>query len=507
MTRTDSAMDLREVVAPAATRKARMTERPRPVNGLNFIGSEWIESSTGRRFARENPGDTDEIVGTFPQSSADDVDAAIESALEGAAAWAESTPEMRARVLMKTADTLENWGPQLTAELVREEGKTTAEAAFEVSRTPTNLRFYAGEALRVAGHTYNSPAAPLVYTRREPLGVVAAITPWNFPLNIPSRKLGPALAAGNAVIYKPSEITPLLGQRMVEALLEGGLPASAIALVQGGAEVGRALAADPRISALTFTGSTAVGRAIHAAGSPDRRAQLEMGGKNAVVVLDDADPEKAASTIVKGAFGLSGQACTGSSRAIIADSIYDEVVSRVLDKVSRLVVGRGDTEGVTMGPLASAAQFEKFVGYVDAAGLDGAVRLTDTEAAAGTGGYFVNPQVFGDVTSEMRISCEEVFGPLLACQRVSSLDDAIDATNRTEYGLSSSVITNDIERALEFASRVETGLVKVNQPTTGMALNAPFGGFKASSTQTHKEQAGETMMHFYLREKTVYLSN
>lgn len=484
-----------------------MAARPRPVHGLNLIGSEWIESSTGRRFERENPADTAEIVGTFPRSSADDVDAAIESVRAGAVAWAATSPEKRAQVLMKTADILEAWGPQLTSELVREEGKTAAEASFEVSRTPTNLRFYAGEALRIAGHTYDSPAAPLVYTRREPVGIVAAITPWNFPLNIPSRKLGPALAAGNAVIYKPSEITPLLGQRMVEALLEGGLPASAIALVHGDAEVGRALAGDPRIPALTFTGSTAVGRAIHAAGSPDRRAQLEMGGKNAVVVLDDADPEKAAATIVKGAFGLSGQACTGSSRAIIADSIYDDVVGRVLDKVRQIVVGRGDADGVTMGPLASRAQFEKFVSYVDVAGGDGAVRLTDTEAVAAPGGYFVNPQVFGDVTSEMRVSCEEVFGPLLACQRVSGLDEALDAVNRTEYGLSSSVITRDVERALEFAARAETGLVKVNQPTTGMALNAPFGGFKASSTQTHKEQAGETMMHFYLREKTVYLAS
>lgn len=487
--------------------KTPMATRSSPVKGLNFIGSEWTESTTARRFERENPADTGEVVGTFPRSSAADVDAAIESARAGAEEWAATSPEKRAQVLMKTADILEAWGTQLTSELVREEGKTLAEASFEVSRTPTNLRLYAGEALRIAGHTYHSPAAPLVYTRREPVGVVAAITPWNFPLNIPSRKLGPALAAGNAVIYKPSEITPLLGQRMVEALLEGGLPASAIALVHGDAEVGRALAVDPRIPALTFTGSTAVGRAIHAASSPDRRAQLEMGGKNAVVVLDDADADTAASTIVKGAFGLSGQACTGSSRAIIDESIYDRVVERILEKVRQIVVGRGDANGVTMGPLASRAQFEKFVDYVDVADGDGALRLTDTEAIAASGGYFVNPQVFGEVTSEMRISCEEVFGPLLACQRVSGLDEAIDAVNRTEYGLSSSVVTQDVGRALEFASRAETGLVKVNQPTTGMALNAPFGGLKASSTQTHKEQAGETMMHFYLREKTVYLAS
>lgn len=481
-----------------------MPSDTQPVHGLNFIGSTWCESSTGRRFTRENPADTTDVVGSFPESSAADVDAAVHAITRDAQDWVRSSPESRAAVLMDAAAVLESKAAQLVAELVREEGKTTAEATGEVKRTPSNLRFYAGEAMRISGNTYSSAAAPLVYTRREPVGIVAAITPWNFPLNIPSRKLGPALAAGNAVIFKPSEITPLLGQRMIEALLEAGLPPAAITLLHGGAEVGAALSASPLVDAITFTGSTATGRAIHSAGRPERRTQLEMGGKNAVVVLEDADPDVAADAIVKGAFGLSGQACTGTSRAILADSIHDAVVTRILDRVKQLVVGPGNFPGVTMGPLASRAQLDKFLTYVDVATEDGATRLTTSDPVAAVSGYFVAPQVYGQVTSDMRIAREEVFGPLLTCQRVSGLDEAIDSVNATDYGLSSSVITGDLSQASEFVARADTGLVKINQPTTGVASNAPFGGFKASSTQTHKEQAGDTMLHFYLKEKTVY---
>jgi acyl-CoA reductase-like NAD-dependent aldehyde dehydrogenase len=263
----------------------------------NLVDGAWVESVTGRTLERRNPADTREVVSTFPESDAKDADAAVSAVSAGWQRWADTGPEQRAAVLENAAGVLERQRDGLIEELVREEGKTRAEATMEVSRTPMNLRFYAGEALRTAGVTLPSGDGGLVFTLRAPVGVVAAITPWNFPLNIPSRKLGPALAAGNGVVFKPSDVTPLLGQRLVDALLEGGLPPGAIAVLHGGAEVASALVTDERVAAVTFTGSTKVGEAIHRVSRASQRTQLEMGGKNPVVVLEDADLDRAATLI------------------------------------------------------------------------------------------------------------------------------------------------------------------------------------------------------------------
>jgi alpha-ketoglutaric semialdehyde dehydrogenase len=475
------------------------------VEGANFIDGRWVPAVSGETFERRNPADQDEVIGTFPTSGAADVRAAIDALDKAAPEWAATAPERRAAILESAATHLESRSSELIAELVREEGKTTAEATMEVGRTPANLRFYAGEATRTTGDTYPAAGTGLVYTLREPVGIVAAITPWNFPLNIPSRKLGPALAAGNPVLFKPSEVTPLMGQRLVEAMLAGGLPPTAIALVHGGADAGAAMVADPRIAAVTFTGSTRVGRLIHRKVGPDRRVQLEMGGKNPVVVAEDANLDAAAALIIKGAFGLSGQACTGTSRVIAVDAVHDELLERVVARAEELTVGPGADDGVDMGPLASAAQLDTFLAYVRA-GVDDGATLRCGGVTVGPGGFFVRPAVFSDTTPTMRIVREEVFGPLLAFQRAVSLDEAILLANATEYGLSASIVTNDLATATQFASRSRSGLVKINQPTTGMAMNAPFGGYKASSTQTFKEQAGPSMMGFYTLEKTVYLN-
>jgi acyl-CoA reductase-like NAD-dependent aldehyde dehydrogenase len=475
------------------------------VEGANFIDGRWLPAVSGETFERRNPADQDDVVGTFPASGAADVHAAVDALDKAAPEWAATAPERRAAILESAAAHLESRSAELIAELVREEGKTTAEATMEVSRTPANLRFYAGEATRTTGDTYPAAGTGLVYTLREPVGIVAAITPWNFPLNIPSRKLGPALAAGNPVLFKPSEITPLMGQRLVEAMLAGGLPPTAIALVHGGADAGAAMVADPRVAAVTFTGSTRVGRLIHREVGPDRRVQLEMGGKNPVVVAEDANLDAAAALIMKGAFGLSGQACTGTSRVIAVDAVHDELLERVIAKTEELTVGSGADASVDMGPLASAAQLATFLAYVRAGEDDGAT-LRCGGTRMGGGGFFVRPAVFSDTTPTMRIVREEVFGPLLAFQRAVSLDDAVRLANATEYGLSAAIVTNDLAAATQFASRSKSGLVKINQPTTGMAMNAPFGGYKASSTQTFKEQAGASMMGFYTLEKTVYLN-
>lgn len=463
--------------------------------GFNLVGGQWVDALGGGTFLRRNPADPDDVVGEFPDSTAEDVRAAVAAVEEGAAEWAEVSADGRAEVLRRAADLLEGRRTALTAELVREEGKTAAEAAMETSRTPLNLRFHAAEAQRVDGRAYRGDDGGLVYTWREPVGVVGAITPWNFPLNIPSRKLGPALAAGNGVVFKPSPITPLMAQRLTEALLAAGLPPKALALVHGGARPGAAVAEDPRVGAVTFTGSTATGRAVHAAAGPTRRVQLEMGGKNAVVVLPDADLDKAARIIVKGAFGLSGQACTGTSRVIALPEVHDPLLDRVV-KLAR---------EVEMGPLAADFQLRKTLDYVRIGQEEGAELVTGGRRLPGKG-YFVSPAVLTGVGRGSRLAREEVFGPVLAFQRAGDFDEALELANDTEYGLAAGLVTRDLSRALDFARRSRTGVVKVNQPTTGMAMNVPFGGLKASSTQTYKEQAGPSMMLFYTQEKSVYIS-
>jgi alpha-ketoglutaric semialdehyde dehydrogenase len=474
----------------------------------NFIGGEWCQSASGRTRERRNPADHTDVVSLAPNSDAKDAADAIGVVADGFREWAAVSPETRADVLGRAADILAARADELARDLVREEGKTLAEALTETRRTPANLRYYAGEALRMTGQTFPTGDGSLVFTAREPVGVVVAITPWNFPLNIPSRKLGPALAAGNGVVFKPSEVTPLMGQRLVEALLEAGVPAGALALVHGDGEVGAALVADGRVNAITFTGSTAVGTAIHNLVGPTRRCQLEMGGKNPVVVLDDADLERAAAIVTRGAFGLSGQACTGTSRLIVHDAVHDALVSRIVVAARAKRVGNGLDDGVDMGPLATSAQLDKVTEHLALAQSTGAHLEAGAEPlpAGCDHGTFARPSVLTGVEPTSRLAQEEIFGPVLAVLRADSFDAAVDLANDTPYGLTAGVVTRDIATALAFARRVESGLVKVNQPTTGMAMNAPFGGLKNSSTQTFKEQAGETMLHFYTVDKTVYVS-
>ena len=476
----------------------------------NLVDGQWTDSITGRTAERRNPADERDLVSTYPESDAKDAEAAVAGVRAGWHEWAAKTPEQRGAVLEKAAAVLEGRRASLVEELVREEGKTRAEATMEVSRTPMNLRFYAGEALRTTGTTIPSSDGSLLFTWRGPVGVVGAITPWNFPLNIPSRKLGPALAAGNGVVFKPSEVTPLLGTRLVEALLEGGVPAGAIAVLHGGAEVSKALVASDGLDAITFTGSTAVGESIHSVVRASQRTQLEMGGKNPMIVLEDADLDRAATLIAKGAFGLAGQACTGTSRVLVHGDVHDALVERVVAKAEKLRLGNGLADGVDAGPQATPRQRDNVVGHIRRA-LDAGSRLVtggpeSPEGADLAHGHFVRPTVFTDVDPESALATEEVFGPVLAVLRVGSFDEAIELAGATRYGLSAGIVTNDLTRAMRFAREVPAGLVKINQTTTGQSMNAPFGGLKDSSTQTSKEQAGEAMMTFYTADKTVYLS-
>lgn len=472
----------------------------------NYIGGQWVGARSGASFERHNPARTGEVVSVAPDSGAADVAQAVEYVADHYGQWAQTAPDVRADVMMRAADILAGQSDSLAVELVREEGKTLAEARMETSRTPQNLRFYAGEALRLTGENYPTGDGSLVFTVRQPVGVVAAITPWNFPLNIPSRKLGPALAAGNGVVFKPSEVTPLAGQRLVEALLEAGVPGGALSLVHGHAEVGKALVTHPQVDAVTFTGSTSVGESIHRSVRACVRSQLEMGGKNALVVLADSDLDKAAAIIAKGAFSLSGQACTGTSRVVVHESVAGALLDRVMERAQALVLGNGLDDGVTIGPLATQAQLDKYHSYLQVGLADGGVLETPLSGSDAIGGLFARPAIFTSVKPMARIAQEEIFSPILAFLTVSSYDEAVEVVNGTQFGLSAGIVTSDIATAIRFTRDADVGLVKVNQSTNGMAMNAPFGGLRSSSTQTFKEQAGASMMQFYTQDKTAYFS-
>ena len=477
----------------------------------NFIAGRWCIAAGNATFHDRNPADVEDVLGWFPDSSEVDVERAIEGVRGGAREWAAAAPEARSNVLDSAAAIMAGRADALARELSREEGKTLAEARMEARRIAANFRLYAGEALRLRGETHPAPQGEIVLTLREPVGVVAVITPWNFPLAMPARKLAPALAAGNGVVFKPSELTPLMGQRLVEVLLEAGLPPAAIALVHGrGPVAGKALVAHPLVDAVTFTGSYAVGRAIHEAAGIGTRVQLEMGGKNAAVVLADADVDRAVAVIARGAFGLSGQACTGTSRVLVAEALHDRLVARLADVANAIVVGNGLAEGVTMGPLASEAQLDKVMRYIELGKSEGGRVVaggTRPNDAATSRGHFVRPTVFTDLPADSRLLRDEIFGPVVTVQRIAGIDDAIRIANDSEYALAAAIVTADLAHALRFAREVEAGVVKVNGPTTGVALNAPFGGFRHSSNQAAKEQSGATTMDFYSRIKTVYLAS
>ncbi len=480
-----------------------------PVEVRNVIGGERVEARDGRRFERRNPARWDEVVSTAPESGEDDVADAVSAAVEGLAQWRRATPTQRADVLAKAGRLLAERADDIAREMVVEEGKPLADARNEASRTPKNLELYAGEAYRRFGATFPSDDTPLVYSVLDPVGVVAVITPWNFPLNMASRKIGPALTAGNAVVFKPSPMTPLMGDRLASAFFDAGLPPGVLNVVHG-FEAGAHLVADSRVAAITFTGSTAVGRKIHEASVLGQRLQLELGGKNPVVVLADADLDQAADVVARSSFSLSGQACTGAGRILVEDSVHDALLDAVIERAGRHVLGPGDRDGVTVGPLVDQRAVDAMDAAVAGATKAGATVVTggerpgDEELAAGC---FFPPTVLADVGPEMELAQREVFGPVIGFERVGSLEEAIASANAVEYGLSAAICTTSLRRAQQFAAEIEAGMVRINRPTVGAAFNAPFGGMKQSGTATHREQLGPTVMDFYTLSRTVWLGS
>lgn len=474
----------------------------------NLIDGEWVEAASKATFESINPANVSDIVGRFPASEEADVVKAIEAAQRAFQTWRDTAPSKRAEILYKAADLLEAGLESYAMELTREEGKTLASSRMEIKRSAQTLRYYAFEGLNISGETLPSDDPTIsISTKKEPLGVVTVITPWNFPISIPARKIAPALAAGNTVVFKPASDTPLIALRLVQALHEAGLPAGVINFVTGSASrTGHALVTHPSVKAVTFTGSTRAGETIQRSVRLSTRVQLELGGKNPLLVMEDADVEQAAELAIKGGFELTGQACTGTSRVIVMDGVHDRFVRALVEKTGKLTIGNGCRQGVDIGPLANASQLKNVLEYMEIGKAEGAElvyggeHLTEGEYADG---YFVRPAVFTNVTPSMRIAQEEIFGPVIAVIRVSSFEEAMRVANDVEYGLSAAICTQDPVRIHHFVNQIQAGVVKVNRPTTGNAPQVPFGGVKMSSTATYRE-SGRGALEFYTQIKSVY---
>ena len=476
----------------------------------NFIGGEWAECESGETFEIRNPANTDEVIGEFQQSGNEDAQRAIEAANEAADEWAATPAPQRGAILQNASELLEERKDELTETLVREEGKVRGEAAGEVQRAVDIFAYYGAKASDLGGEV-KSPSAQnkTLYTVKEPVGVAALITPWNYPIAIPAWKLAPALATGNAVVFKPASVAPNVARKLVECLEEAGVPDGALNFVTGpGSKVGDEFMTNDDVDAVSFTGSGEVGMMVYdAATDGKKRVQTEMGGKNPTVVMPSADLDESIDAVGTGAFGVTGQACTACSRAIVHEDVYDEFVDGIVDYAESIEIGNG-LEGADMGPQVNEGELEGTLDYIEVAENEGAKlaaggnELTDGEYE---NGFYVEPTVFVDVDNDMRIAQEEVFGPVLAVIPVSSYDEAIEAANDVRYGLSASIMTQDITEANEFVRDVEAGVAKVNEKTTGLELHVPFGGYKDSSSETWREQ-GDAGIDFYTLTKTVYIN-
>ncbi len=476
----------------------------------NLIGGEWIGAQSGRIVQTRNPADTREVVAEYPLSGQPDAVAAIAAARNAFPAWAALTPVARGRFLSQASQLLESRKTALAGLLTREEGKTLAEAAGEVQRAVDIFRFFGGLSYTVGGQVIPHDAPRnLLYTTRQPLGVAALVTPWNFPIAIPAWKMAPALLAGNTAVLKPATAAPAMALELARALMDAGLPPGVLNVLVGeGRSVGDELADNATVAALSFTGSHAVGHQIYQRlARRMARAQMEMGGKNPTIVLADADLDLAATLVARAGFGLTGQACTATSRAIVDRRVLGPFVEKLIAKARSLKVGNGLTPGIEMGPAVNQAQLDTDLAAVEQAVGEGAKllcggkRLTAGDLA---NGFFIEPTVLGGVTPTMRVARDEVFGPVVAVMAVDGFDEALAVANGVNVGLSASLVTRDLQKAMLYVERIEAGVVKVNQVSTGLALQAPFGGVKQSSTDTFREQ-GAGAIEFYSRVKTVYL--
>ncbi|SFH48592.1 aldehyde dehydrogenase (NAD+) [Palleronia marisminoris] len=475
----------------------------------NFIDGREVQSADA--VENVNPSDTDDVIGQFARAQPKDVDDAVAAARRALPGWAASLPGERHDILRRAADEIFARKEELGRALSREEGKTLAEGIGEVVRAGQLLGFFAGEALRLSGELLPSvrPGVEVGMTR-EPLGVVGLITPWNFPIAIPAWKIAPALAWGNAVVFKPAELVPHSAWLLVDILNRAGLPKGVLNLVMGqGSRIGQAMIDHPDIEAISFTGSVATGRRIAAgcvAATPMKKVQLEMGGKNPFVVLDDADLEVAVEAAVNGAFFSTGQRCTASSRLIVTERIHDRFVAALIDKIDSLRVGHALKEGTQIGPVVDQGQLEIDQRYLEIGRREGAtLKHGGRRLEQPTAGFYLEPALFTEVNNGMAVAREEIFGPVAAVIRVRDYDEALAVSNDTEFGLSAGIATTSLKYASHFRRHAQAGMVMVNLPTAGVDYHVAFGGRKASSYGAREQ--GAYSREFYSIMKTAYVAS
>jgi aldehyde dehydrogenase (NAD+) len=475
----------------------------------NYIGGQWVAPSTGAWFENRNPANQDDLIGLFPASGTADIDAAVASATRGFERWKRTPAPARGDVLRRVGDLLAARKEELANIMTREMGKPLAETRGDVQEGIDTAYYAATEGRRLFGHTVPSELAnKWAMSMRRPIGVCGLITPFNFPLAIPTWKAFPALLCGNAVVIKPAEDVPHTCTVLVEVLLEAGLPAEVIQLVQGmGEVVGKALVEHPDVPVISFTGSTETGRFVgETCGRLHKRLSLEMGGKNAQIVLDDANLDLAIDGVLWGAFGTTGQRCTATSRLILQDSIHDVFVSRLAERAKALVLGDGRVAGHDVGPLVNQAALDKVQHYITVGREQGATPVCGGERATGGAldkGFFFQPTIFTGVTAGSRLDQEEIFGPVLSVIKVESAEEAFAVNNGVRYGLSSSVYTSNVNVAFRALQELDNGITYVNAPTIGAEAHLPFGGVKETGNG-HRE-GGWEVYEFYSETKVGYV--
>ncbi len=478
-------------------------------DGKNFIGGEWRAAASGNHFEQRNPAWLHEVTGTFADSSAADVDAAIAAAQAAFPTWRALSPLARKSYLDRALQAMIARRDEIAAVITRENGKALREARGEVDSAIKEMDYQVAEGVRLCGETVPvEVGGTLAYSTREALGPVALVTPWNFPFNVPCRKATPALMGGNTVVLKPASLTPRAGLLFAELLAGAGLPPGVINCVTGGGgTAGTALVGDARIKAISFTGSTPVGKAIHLAAARNLTpTQLELGGKNPAIVLPDADLDLAVAEITRGAFACSGQWCTSTSRVVVLEETAAELTERLVAAARALVVRDGANEDCGMGPVCGAKQKADILEYIAKGRAEGARLLTGGSALAGEDydhGCFIAPTVFDRVTPSMVVAREEIFGPVLVLITVRSFEEAVDVANGVAYGLSSSIFTNDLKRALTYMERAEVGLAHVNLMSALKEPQLSFGGVKESGAGL--PEAGSSGIEFFTHHKVCYV--